>query len=83
MEDGVLTKGHENCFTLNDKDAVGFSSIWPNGYCTFEAWFSEANGIIIKFRFKQKIASKNSSDFLSHNLYLVGALERVLTIYKI
>ena len=33
IEDGVVTKGHENCFTLNDgKDAVGLSAFWP-GYC--------------------------------------------------
>ena len=78
-----MTKGYEDCFTLNDKDKFGWMNIWPNGYCTLEAWFSEENGVIKKFRFKQKIASKNSSDFLSHYLYLVGALERLLTLQKI
>ena len=83
MEDGVVTKGHENCFTLNGKDGVGWTAFWPDGYCTLDAWFSEENGVIKKFRFKQKIASNNSSDFLSHYLYLEGALERVLTLQKI
>ena len=51
MEDGAVTKGDENCFTLNDLDAVGVKDVGPTGYCYAEAWFSEENGVVKKFRF--------------------------------
>ena len=51
MEDGAVTKGDENCFTLNDLDAVGVKDVGPTGYCYAEAWFSEENGVIKKLRF--------------------------------
>jgi len=48
MENGEVTKGDENCFTLNDLDAVGVKDVGPTGYCSVEAWFSEENGVIKK-----------------------------------
>lgn len=48
MENGSVTKGDENCFTLNDLDAVGVKDVGPVGFCEVEAWFSEENGIIKK-----------------------------------
>ena len=51
MENGEVTKGDENCFTLNDLDAVGVKDVGPTGYCSVEAWFSEENGVIKKLRF--------------------------------
>ena len=46
-----MTKGDENCFTLNDLDAVGVKDVGPTGYCSVEAWFSEENGVIKKLLF--------------------------------
>ena len=57
MEDGVVTKGDENCFTLKDLDAVGVKDVGPSGFCEAQAWYSEENGVIKKGRFPINISS--------------------------
>merc|ERR1712131_522453 len=48
MVDGSVTKGDENCFTLNDLDGVGIKDVGPTGNCEAEAWYTEENGVITK-----------------------------------
>ena len=71
MEDGVVTKGDENCFTLKDLDAVGVKDVGPSGFCEAEAWYSEENGVIKKGRFIANISNIMLQAILVHIRTLV------------